>query len=78
MTIMHINVPDDLAEAFPKAFPGESLELAFERWLRAEVARREQIKPRAKAIMEAFRSIREASTPITDGEIRALRHEGRR
>jgi hypothetical protein len=77
MTIMHIHIPDDLAEAFPKAFPSESLEQAFERWLRLEVARRQQMTPRAKAIIEAFRRIREGSTPITDDDVRSLRHEGR-
>ena len=78
MTIMHIQIPDDLKEAFENAFPGETIEAAVERLLRAEVARqRPALPPRAQALLEAFDRIREKTTPISNDEIRRLRHEGR-
>lgn len=88
MTIMQIQIPDDLKEAFEKAFPGETIEQAVERLLRAEVARKppatDVVKGSAsrtdkdvEALMEKFRRIRENSPPTSDEEIWALRQEGR-
>jgi len=78
MTIMHIQIPDDLKEAFEKAFPGDTIEAAVERLLRAEVSkRRPALTPRAQALLEKIRSIRESTPPTSNEEIRALRHEGR-
>lgn len=78
MTIMHIAIPDDLKDAFEKAYPGETIEQAVERLLRAEVAKRQQMSHSDSAsLVEQFRRIREQTPSTSDEEIRALREEGR-
>ena len=78
MTIMHVQIPDDLMQAFEKAFPSESIEAAIERLLRAEVARTaDPARPDPQAIMDAFARIRAQTEPTSNDEIRRLRHEGR-
>jgi hypothetical protein len=73
MTIMHIAIPDDLKDAFEKKFPGETIEQAVQRLLRAEVG----TAPAAErvSLVEMAKSIREKSQPTTDDEIWALRQE---
>ena len=77
MTVMQIPIPDDLKEAFEKAFPGETIEQAVQRLLRAEVERR-QVAPRSnQGLVEMARQIRERTPPTSREEIRRLREEGR-
>ena len=77
MTIMHIQIPDDLKEAFEKAFPAETLEQAVERLLRAEIERGQATAKGGQSLLERARRLREKSPPTSNEEIRALRHEGR-
>ncbi len=78
MTIMHLKFPDDLVAAVQQVFPSETLEQVVERLLRAEVARRQSpADDGGQSLVEAFRRIREQTEPISDDEIRRLRHEGR-
>ena len=78
MTIMRINLPDDLKDAFEKAFPGESIEAVIERLIRDEVTRRKAAsRPSGQGIVEAFKELKAKTTPISSDEIRRLREEGR-
>jgi Arc/MetJ family transcription regulator len=78
MTVMHIQIPDELVTAFAKAFPTESLEEALQRLLRAEVeGRTAPTANRGLEIIEALRTIRECSPSTSNDQIRALRNEGR-
>jgi hypothetical protein len=74
MTIMHIAIPDDLKDAFEKKFPGETIEQAVQRLLRAEVSKGSQTAGQG-SLVEMAKSIRENSQPTTDDEIWALRQE---
>ena len=77
MTIMQIPIPDDLKDAFEKAFPGETIEQAVERLLRAEVERRTTDADRAKDHAQAFQHIRDfakdMNLSMSDDEFRAAR-----
>jgi hypothetical protein len=90
MTIMHIAIPDDLVDAFEKKFPGETIEQAVQRLLRAEVggvsptAETRNDKPtgtasrtpdEVAAFMEDLRKLRESTPPTSNEEIWALRQE---
>lgn len=78
MTMIQLNISDDLKEAFDKAFPGETIEQVVERLLRAEVGRRPPPAPsEVEAYMERIRRIRESGPAIADDEIWKLRQEGR-
>jgi len=78
MTIMHIQIPDDLKEAFENAFPGETIEQAFERLLRAELARRPMPRsPGSQSLVEAFKELSKNFPPMSHEELRRLRQEGR-
>lgn len=78
MTIMNLKFPDDLIEAVRKAFPSESLEQVVERLLRAAVSKRQPEPPvGSKSLVDTFRDIAREFGPMTDDEIRRLRHEGR-
>ncbi len=72
MTVMHIAIPDDLKDAFEKAYPGETIEQAVERLLRAEVEKHQSTPPSNRAsLVEMARRIREGTQPTSDDEIRA-------
>jgi hypothetical protein len=90
MTIMHIAIPDDLKDAFRKKFPGEPIEQAVQRLLRAEVGKGSQTagarcdkltgtasrSPEAvAAFMEDLRRLRESTPPTSNEETWALRQE---
>jgi hypothetical protein len=83
MTIMTIRIPDDVAEAFAKAFEGEDKDAIIAQFIRDGLASR--TKP-AKApareavpdLVERFRKLREGMPAISQDEIRQLREEMRR
>lgn len=75
MTIVQINIPDDLAQAAQKAIPAGTLEHVLENLLRAEVARLESVEQRRQGIVEGFRRLRDSAPSVTDDEIRAIRDE---
>lgn len=78
MSVMHIQIPDDLKEAFEKAFPGETVDAFVARMMREALSKRSEIeaKPR-ESLVEAFKKLREKFPPTSDEEIRRLREEGR-
>ncbi len=75
MTIMQIQIPDDLKEAIDKAFPSGTFEPALEEWIRSEVERRAADARRQHEILEGFRKLRETSPAMSSDEIRAIRDE---
>ena len=80
MTIMQIPIPDDLKEAFEKAHPGETIEAAVERLLRAEVARTSRVfatQEAAKLFASITALAKGMNLQLTDDQFRTLRHEGR-
>ena len=79
MTIMQIQIPDELKQEFEKAFPSERLEAVIERLLRVEIAHKKTAAAdRTRDVPEAAARLREQTKPISNDEIRRLRHEGRR
>ena len=83
MTIMTIRVPDDVKEAFDKAFEGKDKDAIIADLIRraAAEARREECGP-AESLVERFRKFRESSSigphPVNGGEIREIREQLRR
>lgn len=76
MTVMHIAIPDDLKDAFERAYPGETIEQGVERLLRAAVdGRIGQSPAEVSAFMDRVRKLRDSSQPTTSEQIRALRDE---
>lgn len=76
MTVMHIQISDDLKAACEKAFPGEPIEAVVERLLRREVEQKGTAED-AMSLVEQARRIRERTRPLTDDEIWTLRQERR-
>jgi hypothetical protein len=80
MGTMNFSIPDDVKEAFNKAFDGENKSAIV-----AELMRRalEEKKRRAKqdkdfdALVEEVLRLRAEDPPVTDEEIRHARVEGR-
>jgi hypothetical protein len=75
MTIMQIQIPDDLKEAIDKAFPSGTFEPALEEWIRSEVERRAAEARRQHNVLEGFRRLRETSPAISTEDVRAIRDE---
>lgn len=78
MSVMHIQIPDDLKEAFEKAFPGEAVDTFLARMMREALSKRSEIeaKPR-ESLVEMAKKLASSMPPTTDEEIRRLREEGR-
>ena len=76
MTMIQINITDELKEAFQQAFPNEPIDAFMERLLKEAIDRR-QPKPRKspEEVLEMFRKIAEKFPPISQEEIRRLREE---
>jgi metal-responsive CopG/Arc/MetJ family transcriptional regulator len=80
MATMNFSVPDDLKEAFNKAFKGENKSAVVAGLMRRAI---EEKKRRAKqdreldALIEELLRIRAEDPPATDEEIRRARVEGR-
>ena len=78
MTIMHIQVPDDLVQAAKEVFPVGAVESAVAAWLKSEIERRQKAATLgSESLVEMARRIQEQTPPTSYDQIRALREEGR-
>ena len=78
MGLMQITIPEDLQEAFEKAVPGETIEQAVQRLLRAEILRNQQSPaPRSASLVQQFRELAASFGPVSNDEIRRAREAGR-
>jgi NAD kinase len=76
MATVNFSVPDDVKEAFNKAFKGENKSAILTRLMRNAVEERKRQKRRMTAINEILR-LRSTSSAVTDGDIRKARKIGR-
>jgi hypothetical protein len=77
MTIVTIRIPDDVKEAFDKAFEGEDKDTIIARLLREAAERRRQARGlagRRKAV-DAILELRKTMPAISQEEIRNIRDE---
>lgn len=77
MATMNFSIPDDVKEAFNKAFEGENKSAVVAGLLRKAVEEKER-KRRSADLVERMREIRARSRPVTEEEIRRAREELRR
>jgi hypothetical protein len=80
MGMIQIQISDDDKAAFEKAHPGETIEPAVQRFIKAETARAAAApsKEEAAKLLASIRtSAMDMNLQLTDDEFRALRHEGR-
>ena len=77
MSIVQVQIADDLAKAVAEVFPAGTFEPALEHWLLGEIERRRAAASRTMDLVELARTIRERSPLTSNEEIRKLRHEGR-
>jgi metal-responsive CopG/Arc/MetJ family transcriptional regulator len=80
MATMNFSVPDDLKEAFNKAFKGENKSAVVAALMRKaieEKARRAKQDRELDALIEELLRIRAEDPPATDEEIRRVRVEDR-
>ena len=83
MTIMTIRIPDDVKEAFDKAFEGKDKDAVIADLIRRDLEQRTeamQMKEDApkRDLVAEFRKLRASMLPMTDAEIRQARDELRR
>jgi hypothetical protein len=76
MATMNFSIPDDLKEAFNTAFEGENKSAVVASLMRRAIEERERSR-RSADLVERLRRIRARSRPVSDEEIRRIRHEGR-
>jgi hypothetical protein len=76
MATMNFSIPDDVKEAFNKAFEGENKSAVVASLMRKAIEERERNR-RSADLVERLRRIRARSRPVSDEEIRRVRHEGR-
>ncbi len=76
MATVNFSVPDEVKEAFNKAFAGENKSAIIARLMRQAVEEKER-QLRNQAIIEEILRLREKSPKVTDEEIRQAREEGR-
>jgi hypothetical protein len=74
MATMNFSIPDDVKEAFNKAFEGENKSAVVASLMRKAVEERERRK-RSSDFVERMRRIRASGRPVTDDEIRRAREE---
>lgn len=84
MTIMTIRIPDDVKEAFDKAFEGEDKDAIIARILREAAeskvrasAGSEEKAERLREAADAILELRKQPPYFSDAEIRQAREEGR-
>jgi hypothetical protein len=77
MATMNFSIPDDVKEAFNKAFEGENKSAIVARLMRRAVEEKER-RNRSQGFVERLRRIRANSRPMTDDEIRRAREELRK
>ena len=76
MATMNFSIPDDVKEAFNKAFDGENKSAVVASLMRKAVEERER-NHRAADLVERLRRIRARSRPVSDEQIRRVRREFR-
>ncbi len=76
MATVNFSVPDEVKEAFNRAFAGENKSAVIARLMRQAVEEKERRQRRQTAIRELLERRRERPA-ATDEEIRAAREEGR-
>jgi hypothetical protein len=74
MATMNFSVPDDLKEAFNKAFEGENKSAVVASLMRKAIEDRERNR-RSADLVERLRRIRARSRPVSEEEIRRARQE---
>lgn len=80
MATMNFSIPDDVKEAFNKAFKGENKSAVVAELMRKaieEKTRRAKQDKDLDAFIEELLWIRAEDPPMTDEEIRRIRVEGR-
>jgi hypothetical protein len=77
MATMNFSVPDDVKEAFNRAFEAENKSAVITRLMRRAIEEKERTQ-RAQGLVERLRQIRANSRPMTDEEIRRAREELRK
>ena len=77
MGTMNFSIPDDVKEAFNKAFEGENKSAVITRLMRRAIEEKERNR-RSQGFVERLREIRGRSRPATDDEIRRAREELRK
>jgi metal-responsive CopG/Arc/MetJ family transcriptional regulator len=80
MATMNFSIPDDVKEAFNKAFEGENKSAVVASLLRKAVEERERRAKQEKdldALIAELLRIRAEDPPATEEEIRRVRMEGR-
>jgi hypothetical protein len=77
MGTMNFSVPDDLKEAFNKAFDGENKSAVIARLMRRAIDEKERNR-RSLNLVERLRQIRANAQPMSDEEIRRAREELRK
>jgi hypothetical protein len=77
MGTMNFSIPDDVKEAFNKAFDGENKSAVITRLMVRAI---EDVERRRKSVgfVERIRQIREKVRPVTEEEIRQAREELRK
>ena len=71
---MNFSIPDEVKEAFNKAFEGENKSAIVSSLMRRAVEERERSR-RSADFVERLRRIRARSRPVSDDEIRRARQE---
>jgi hypothetical protein len=74
MATMNFSIPDDVKEAFNRAFEGENKSAVVTGLMRKAVEERERSR-RSADLVERLRRIRARSRPVSDEEIRRARQE---
>jgi len=76
MATVNFSVPDDVKDAFNKAFKGENKSAVLTRLMRNAIEERKRQKRRMTAINAILR-LRSTTSAVTDDEIRKARKIGR-
>lgn len=76
MATVNFSVPNDVKQAFNKAFAGENKSGVLTRLMRQAIEERRRQRRRAAAI-DALLKLRRRLRPATDHEVRKARHAGR-
>ena len=77
MGTMNFSIPDDVKDAFNKAFEDENKSAVIARLMRRAVVEKERSR-RSQGFVERLREIRGRSRPAMDDEIRRAREELRK
>ena len=76
MATVNFSVPDDVKQAFNKAFAGENKSGVLTRLMRQAIEERNRQRRRAAAV-DALLRLRKRLRPVSDHELRKARQAGR-